>query len=130
MNKQYFIGTGKRKTSVARIFLKEGKGKIYINGIHAKKYFSRKTSLIILKKPLELFNISDKFDITISVSGGGITGQVDAIKHGITRALITYDYNLREKLRKNGFVTRDSRIVERKKVGFHKSRKKPQFSKR
>ncbi|CAL4322327.1 30S ribosomal protein S9 [Buchnera aphidicola (Periphyllus testudinaceus)] len=123
-------GTGRRKSSSARVFLKNGNGKIFINKIKLEKYFSRKTACMIIKQPLQLINMDSKFDFYITVKGGGISGQAGAIRQGITRALIKYDNTLLKELRKSGFVTRDSRQVERKKVGFRKSRRKPQFSKR
>ena len=126
---QYY-GTGRRKDSTARVFLKQGTGKLEINGKSLEQYFGRPTSRMVVAQPLELLEVSDKFDLYITVSGGGITGQADAIRHGITRALIQYDESFRPALRKAGFVTRDARAVERKKVGLHKARKRPQYSKR
>ncbi|XBC39590.1 MAG: 30S ribosomal protein S9 [Buchnera aphidicola (Chaetogeoica yunlongensis)] len=130
MDKVYKYGTGRRKSSSARVFLKLGNGKIKINNCELNKYFSRKTSYLVILKPLELVNMSNKFDLYITVKGGGISGQVGAIRHGISRALVNYDASFRNELRKFGFLTRDSRQVERKKIGLRKARKKPQFSKR
>ena len=126
---QYY-GTGRRKDSTARVFLKQGTGKLEINGKSLEQYFGRPTSRMVVTQPLELLEVSDKFDLYITVSGGGITGQAGAIRHGITRALIQFDETFRSALRKAGFVTRDARAVERKKVGLHKARKRPQYSKR
>ena len=126
---QYY-GTGRRKDSTARVFLKQGTGKLEINGKSLEQYFGRPTSRMVVAQPLELLEVSDKFDLYITVSGGGITGQAGAIRLGITRALIQYDETFRSALRKAGFVTRDARAVERKKVGLHKARKRPQYSKR
>ena len=126
---QYY-GTGRRKDSTARVFLKQGTGKLEINGKTLDQYFGRPTSRMVVTQPLELLEVSDKFDLYITVSGGGITGQAGAIRHGITRALIQFDETFRSALRKAGFVTRDARAVERKKVGLHKARKLPQYSKR
>jgi small subunit ribosomal protein S9 len=121
---------GRRKSSAARIFLKRGTGNIVINGRPIDVYFGRETARMIVRQPLEKVNMSTDFDITATVKGGGISGQAGAIRHGITRALISYDETLRRPLRIAGFVTRDSREVERKKVGLHKARKRPQYSKR
>lgn len=126
---QYY-GTGRRKTSTARVFMKAGKGTITINKQDISVYFSRETARMVVRQPLELVEMVEKFDFNISVTGGGISGQSGAIRHGITRALMEFDETLRSSLRKAGFVTRDARKVERKKVGLHKARKKPQFSKR
>ena len=126
---QYY-GTGRRKDSTARVFLKQGTGKLEINGKTLDQYFGRPTSRMVVTQPLELLEVSDKFDLYITVSGGGITGQAGAIRHGSTRALIQFDETFRSALRKAGFVTRDARAVERKKVGLHKARKRPQYSKR
>ncbi|CUR53235.1 30S ribosomal protein S9 [Buchnera aphidicola] len=123
-------GTGRRKSSSARVFLKKGTGKILINKCTLKRYFSRTTSWMIVQQPLELINMLNFFDFYITVKGGGISGQAGAIRQGITKALIKYDITFRKNLRNAGFVTRDSRRVERKKFGFRKSRKRPQFSKR
>lgn len=126
---QYY-GTGRRKNSAARVFLTQGTGKLEINGKTLEQYFGRPTSRMIVVQPLELLELSDKVDLFITVVGGGITGQAGAIRHGITRALMQYDESFRPALRKAGFVTRDARAVERKKVGLHKARKRPQYSKR
>ncbi|OQX36900.1 MAG: 30S ribosomal protein S9 [Oceanospirillales bacterium LUC14_002_19_P2] len=123
-------GTGRRKTSTARVFLRKGTGSISINGRTLQDYFGRETSRMIVMQPLELVEMIENFDIMITVKGGGANGQAGAIRHGITRALMEYDETLRPSLRKAGYVTRDARMVERKKVGLHKARKRPQFSKR
>jgi small subunit ribosomal protein S9 len=123
-------GTGRRKSSAARVFLKPGKGAITVNGRTLDEFFGRKTGRMIVRQPLELVQMVDRFDINVLVDGGGITGQAGAIRHGITRALIEYDETLRKPLRAAGFVTRDAREVERKKVGRKKARRGPQFSKR
>jgi small subunit ribosomal protein S9 len=125
-----YYATGKRKTSVARVYMKKGKGNVIINNKPLSEYFGRETASMIINQPLDVIEMNDKFDFTIMVKGGGSTGQAGAIRHGITKALLTYDEEFRGELRKNGFVTRDARRVERKKVGLHKARKKPQFSKR
>ena len=130
MAENQYYGTGRRKDSTARVFLKQGTGKLEINGKSLEQYFGRPTSRMVVAQPLELLEVSDKFDLYITVSGGGITGQAGAIRLGITRALIQYDETFRSALRKAGFVTRDARAVERKKVGLHKARKRPQYSKR
>ena len=129
MTTQYYA-TGRRKSSTARVYLRPGKGEITINKRSLDAYFGRETSRMIVKQPLELSELTDKFDIYINVDGGGNSGQAGAIRHGITRALIEYDETLRPMLRKAGFVTRDARAVERKKIGLHKARKRPQYSKR
>ncbi|MCH1599497.1 MAG: 30S ribosomal protein S9 [Pseudomonadales bacterium] len=126
---QYY-GTGRRKTSTARVFLTSGSGNITINRRPLDGYFGREVARMIVRQPLELLGMVDRFDINVTVRGGGSFGQAGAIRHGITRALMEYDNELRPTLRKAGFVTRDAREVERKKVGLRKSRKKPQFSKR
>lgn len=123
-------GTGRRKSSSARVFLRPGTGKITINQREIDVYFGRETSRMIVRQPLELVDMADNFDLYITVKGGGISGQAGAIRHGITRALIEYDETLRPALRAAGFVTRDARRVERKKVGLHKARRRPQYSKR
>jgi small subunit ribosomal protein S9 len=123
-------GTGRRKTSAARVFLKPGTGEIKVNGRALDEFFGRETARMIVRQPLVIAGADTKFDIQVTVSGGGITGQAGAIRHGITRALITYDESLRQPLRKAGCVTRDAREVERKKVGLRKARRAPQFSKR
>ena len=126
---QYY-GTGRRKSSTARVFMKAGNGAITINKRDISEYFSRPTARMVVRQPLELVEMLEKFDFNITVTGGGISGQAGAIRHGITRALMEFDESLRSGLRGAGFVTRDARKVERKKVGLHKARKKPQFSKR
>ncbi len=126
---QYY-GTGRRKTSTARVFLKAGSGNIVINQRSLNEYFGRPTARMVVMQALELVDMVGKFDMYITVKGGGITGQAGAIRHGITRALMEFDESLRPTLRKAGFVTRDARQAERKKVGLHKARKRPQYSKR
>ena len=126
----YNYGTGRRKSSVARVFIKQGSGKIIVNDKPVDEYFSRETSRMILRQPLELTNNLAAFDIKVNVVGGGETGQAGAVRHGITRALIDYDASLKSALSNAGFVTRDAREVERKKVGFRKARRRKQFSKR
>lgn len=123
-------GTGRRKTAAARVFMRPGKGGITINGKTVEQYFGRETSRMLVRQPLELVDAMTRFDITVTVSGGGPSGQAGAIRHGITRALIKYDEALRPSLRAAGLVTRDAREVERKKVGLHKARRAPQYSKR
>ena len=130
MSATQYYGTGRRKTSTARVFLKSGGGNITVNQAPLDKYFGREVARMIVRQPLELVELNDKFDINITVAGGGSFGQAGAIRHGITRALLQYDESLRGSLRKAGYVTRDAREVERKKVGLRKARKKPQFSKR
>jgi len=125
-----YYGTGRRKTSTARVYLTAGTGNIVINERTLEQFFGRETGHLIVRQPLELVQMRDKFDITVSVAGGGITGQAGAIRHGITRALMSYDETLRKSLRAAGFVTRDAREVERKKVGRRKARRGTQFSKR
>jgi small subunit ribosomal protein S9 len=123
-------GTGRRKTAAARVFLKPGTGKITVNERPLDEFFGRETGRMIVRQPLELVQLVNKFDITVTVAGGGITGQAGAIRHGITRALMEYDPELRKSLRVAGFVTRDAREVERKKVGRRKARRGTQYSKR
>lgn len=123
-------GTGRRKTAAARVFIRPGKGDISINGKTVETYFGRETSRMLVRQPLEVSDALTRFDIKITVTGGGPNGQAGAIRHGITRALIKYDEALRPGLRAAGLVTRDAREVERKKVGLHKARRAPQFSKR
>jgi small subunit ribosomal protein S9 len=123
-------GTGRRKTAAARVFLRLGTGSILVNQRPLNEYFGRETSCMVVNQALEVVGLKEKFDIYVTVKGGGITGQAGAIRHGITRALIEYDESLRPSLRKAGFVTRDAREVERKKVGLHKARRAPQYSKR
>ena len=120
-------GTGRRKSSSARVFIKPGSGKITINQRELDVYFGRETARMIVRQPLELVELTDKLDLYITVKGGGISGQAGAIRHGITRALMEYDETLRPALRAAGFVTRDARRVERKKVGLHKARRRPQY---
>ena len=127
---KYNYGTGRRKSSVARVFLKTGKGNIIVNDKPADVYFSRVTSRMILRQPLALTNNESSFDIVVNVVGGGESGQAGAVRHGITRALIDYDAALKSALSHAGFVTRDAREVERKKVGLRKARRRKQFSKR
>ncbi|MCS5587155.1 MAG: 30S ribosomal protein S9 [Porticoccaceae bacterium] len=126
---QYY-GTGRRKTSAARVFMKTGSGSIKVNDRPLDAYFGREVARMIVRQPFEVVDMAEKFDLHISVAGGGSFGQAGAIRHGIARALVQYDENLRPSLRKAGFLTRDARQVERKKVGLHKARKRPQFSKR
>ena len=123
-------GTGRRKTSVARVFIKKGSGKIIVNGKPVDEFFARETGRMIVRQPLELTGHLESFDIKVNVHGGGETGQAGAVRHGITRALIDYDATLKSALSQAGFVTRDAREVERKKVGFRKARRRKQFSKR
>jgi small subunit ribosomal protein S9 len=127
---QQYYGTGRRKTSTARVFLKSGTGSITVNKRPLDGYFGREVARMIVRQPLELLEMVQKFDVNVSVRGGGSFGQAGAIRHGITRALMEYDSGLKPTLRKAGFVTRDAREVERKKVGLRKARKRPQFSKR
>lgn len=130
MAQNQYYGTGRRKSSTARVFIKAGSGKITVNQRVLTEYFGRETACMVVKQPLELVDMVEKFDLYITVKGGGISGQAGAIRHGITRALMEFDETLRPALRKAGFVTRDARKVERKKVGLRKARKRPQFSKR
>jgi small subunit ribosomal protein S9 len=123
-------GTGRRKTSTARVFLRPGSGNITVNDRTLDEFFGRKTARMIVRQPLELVSLEKKFDVTVTVQGGGITGQAGAIRHGLTRALLEYDETLRKALRDAGYVTRDAREVERKKVGLRKARRGTQFSKR
>jgi len=125
-----YYSTGRRKSSAARVFMKRGDGNITINNRTLEQYFGRETGRMVVRQPLETVDLLGQMDINITVKGGGISGQAGAIRHGITRALIEYDETLRQPLRQAGFVTRDAREVERKKVGLHKARKRPQFSKR
>lgn len=127
---QQNAGTGRRKTSAARVFLRKGSGAIVVNGKPLDEFFGRETSRMIVRQPLELTQMADKFDIKVNVAGGGITGQAGAIRLGIARALVEYDETLKAPLRRAGFMTRDARSVERKKVGLHKARRATQFSKR
>jgi len=130
MAENYFYGTGRRKSAVARVFMKRGNGAIVVNGKPIDTFFSRETGRMVVRQPLELVEHLGTFDIMVNVDGGGESGQAGAVRHGITRALIEYDAALKPALSKAGFVTRDAREVERKKVGFHKARRRKQFSKR
>ena len=123
-------GTGRRKTATARVFMKAGTGKIIVNNRPLDEFFGRETGRMIVRQPLQLVQVEGRFDFSVQVDGGGITGQAGAIRHGITRALMEFDESLRPALRKAGFVTRDAREVERKKVGRRKARRGPQYSKR
>ena len=125
-----YYGTGRRKSSTARVYITSGKGEISINKRPLDVFFGRETARMIVRQPLELVGMGDKFDVNITVRGGGSFGQAGAIRHGITRALLEYDESLRGTLRGAGYVTRDARAVERKKVGLRKARKRPQYSKR
>lgn len=125
-----YYATGRRKTSTARVYLSSGSGNILINNRSIEEYFGRETSRMIVRQPLELVELNEKLDARIFVRGGGSSGQAGAIRHGIARALVSYDEILKPPLRKAGFVTRDPRAVERKKIGLHKARKAPQYSKR
>ena len=127
---QQNYGTGRRKTSAARVFLRKGQGRILVNGKPLDEFFGRETARMIVRQPLELTKMGDKFDIMVTVEGGGISGQAGAIRLGVARALVEYDETLKSPLRKAGFMTRDAREVERKKVGLHKARRATQFSKR
>jgi small subunit ribosomal protein S9 len=130
MATEQFYGTGRRKTSTARVFMRKGSGQITVNRKPLDEFFGRKTAQMIVRQPLELVEMIDKFDVNVTVKGGGTTGQAGAIRLGLSRALMEYDENLRSSLRRAGFVTRDARAVERKKVGLHKARKATQYSKR
>ncbi|MDH3351161.1 MAG: 30S ribosomal protein S9 [Gammaproteobacteria bacterium] len=130
MSDTQYYGTGRRKTSTARVFLTPGGGTITVNNRPLDSFFGRKTAQMIVRQPLELMQMTDTFDVNVTVKGGGTTGQAGAIRHGLTRALMQYDESLRPTLRKAGFVTRDAREVERKKVGLRKARRATQYSKR
>jgi len=130
MSAAQYYGTGRRKSAIARVYATKGTGKITINTKSIEDYFGRKTDQMVSRQPLECVDMVDSFDVNVIVKGGGPSGQAGAIRHGLTRALMAYDETLRPLLRKAGYVTRDSRIVERKKVGLHKARKRPQYSKR
>jgi small subunit ribosomal protein S9 len=130
MSATQYYGTGRRKTSTARVYLKNGGGSITVNQRPLDQYFGREVARMIVRQPLELVELIEKFDVNVTVAGGGSFGQAGAIRHGITRALMEYDESLRPSLRGAGYVTRDAREVERKKVGLRKARKRPQFSKR
>ncbi|MFW5450542.1 MAG: 30S ribosomal protein S9 [Methylophagaceae bacterium] len=125
-----YYATGRRKSSTARVFMKVGSGNLTINTRSLEDYFGRETSRMVVRQPLELVDMLNKVDLNITVRGGGNNGQAGAIRHGISRALVEYDSELKSELRKAGFITRDARAVERKKIGLHKARKRPQFSKR
>ena len=127
MSDTQYYGTGRRKTSTARVFLKSGGGAITVNKRPLDTFFGRKTARMIVRQPLELINMTEQFDVNVTVKGGGTTGQAGAIRHGLTRALMQYDESLRPALRKAGLVTRDSREVERKKVGLRKARRATQY---
>ena len=126
----YNYGTGRRKTAAARVFLSSGSGKISVNAQSLEEFFGRETSRMVVRQPLEVADMTDKLDVKITVRGGGNSGQAGAIRHGIVRALVDFDENFRGPMRQAGFLTRDARAVERKKVGLRKARKRPQFSKR
>ena len=130
MSATQYYGTGRRKTAAARVFLTSGSGAITVNRRPLDEFFGRQVARMIVRQPLQLVDAETKFDVNVTVSGGGSFGQAGAIRHGITRALIEFDESLRPELRKAGYVTRDAREAERKKVGLRKARKKPQFSKR
>lgn len=130
MADNFYYGTGRRKSAVARVFIKRGTGAFVVNGKPVDEFFSRETGRMVVRQPLELVDQLGAFDIKVNVNGGGESGQAGAVRHGITRALIEYDAALKPVLSKAGFVTRDAREVERKKVGFHKARRRKQFSKR
>ncbi len=130
MATQYNLGTGRRKQATARVYIKRGKGAILVNNRPLDEYFGRETARMLVRQPFVLLDMQDKFDVNVNVAGGGPNGQAGAIRHGITRALIEYDATLRPALRAAGYVTRDAREVERKKVGLHGARKRPQYSKR
>ena len=123
-------GTGRRKTATARVYIKLGRGLITINDRSLDEFFGRETARMVVRQPLQVTSMSDRLDLAITVEGGGTTGQAGAIRHGIARALVEFDEGLRSPLRRAGFLTRDAREVERKKVGLHKARKRPQYSKR
>jgi small subunit ribosomal protein S9 len=130
MATQAHYSTGRRKNASARVYLKPGSGEINVNNQPLDKYFGRETARMVVRQPLQVIDGLNKFDINVFVAGGGNSGQAGAIRHGISRALIEFDENMRKPLRKAGYVTRDAREVERKKVGLHKARKRPQYSKR
>lgn len=130
MSATQYYGTGRRKTATARVFLQSGSGNIVINKRSLEQYFGREVARMIVRQPLERVDMTDRFDVAVTVEGGGSFGQAGAIRHGITRALMEYDEALRSDLRSAGYVTRDARAVERKKVGLRKARKRPQYSKR
>lgn len=127
---EFYYSTGRRKSATARVFLKRGSGQITVNNRPFEDFFGREASRLIVRQPLVSTGLVERFDVSATVSGGGLSGQADALRHGIARALLVYDQALRSTLRKGGFLSRDSREVERKKVGLHKARKRPQYSKR
>lgn len=127
---QSYYGTGRRKSCAARVFLKRGEDNIIVNDCPLDQYFGRETSRMVVRQALKVVDMLNTFDVYVTVAGGGNTGQAGAIRHGLSRALVEYDETLRSPLRKAGFLTRDAREVERKKVGLHKARKRPQYSKR
>ena len=127
---EFHYGTGRRKTSVARVFIKPGRGQFLVNDMPVDEYFGRETGRMVVRQPLVLTNHLATFDVTVNVDGGGESGQAGAVRHGLTRALVEYDASLKPALSNAGFVTRDARAVERKKVGLHKARRRKQFSKR
>lgn len=130
MADSYYYGTGRRKCAVARVFLRPGTGAIRINEHALDRYFGRKTDRMVVRQPMDVVEMAEKFDVDVYVEGGGPSGQAGAIRHGLSRALVSYDEELRSSLRQAGFLTRDPREVERKKIGLHKARKRPQYSKR
>lgn len=130
MATEHYYGTGRRKSSSARVYLRPGKGDITVNKRSLEEFFGRDTARMVVRQPLESTELTDRFDITVTVEGGGISGQAGAIRLGISRALLEYDENLRKDLRQHGYLTRDAREVERKKVGLHKARRATQYSKR
>jgi len=130
MASQANYGTGRRKSAVARVYIKPGKGSIVVNNKPVDEFFSRETGRMLVRQPLELLQMSTNFDISVNVTGGGESGQAGAVRHGIARALVDYDASLKPALRKAGLITRDARAVERKKVGLRKARRRPQYSKR
>mgnify|MGYP001456576897 FL=1 len=127
---EYNYGTGRRKTAAARVFISSGTGRILVNSQPLDEFFGRETARMVVRQPLQVADLADKLDLKVTVRGGGNTGQAGAIRHGIARALVEYDETLRGPMRQAGFLTRDARAVERKKVGLRKARKRPQFSKR
>jgi len=130
MAQQTHYGTGRRKTSAARVYISSGSGDITVNGRPLDKFFGRETARMVVRQPLVMTDMANKLSVRVTVAGGGTTGQAGAIRHGIARALVEHDDGMRSALRRAGFLTRDARAVERKKVGLHKARKRPQFSKR
>lgn len=128
--KSLYQAVGKRKNAIVRVYLKPGKGELVVNGRPFEQYFGRESSRMIARQPLELTKLTNQFSININASGGGLSGQAEAIRHGISRALLQFNPELRKELKKEGYLTRDSRVVERKKYGRHKARKRPQYSKR